>query len=169
VAHVLERDIDRPSEATSLPEGVSLTSWDGANAEAFFAAYDAAYRDRPGFPGWSQEEWLEWLEPGDEDFLPGASFVALQGAEPLGFVTCGRVFEDHPEIGWIVQVGVRPEWRRCGLGAALMSESMARASTLGVRRMMLDAATTNAPALSLYEALGFRRVGRRGHFTKEIR
>jgi mycothiol synthase len=169
LAHVLERDLDGSCADAPVPEGVCLAAWDGTNADQFFRAYSAAYGDRPSFPGWSLEDWLDWLEPEDEMFLPGASLIALHEEEPLGFVACARIFEDCPEIGWIVQVGVRPEWRRRGLGAALMAEAMSCAGKLGIQHVMLDAATGNAPALALYDALGFRRVGRRGHFTKEIR
>lgn len=154
---------DLPAPATDglarggrLPAGLVLRTWPGAEAE-FFAAYDAAFRDRPGFPGWTMQEWLDWTG-GDEDFRPELSLLAAdQSGSPAGFVTVSR--------NWIVQAGVVPAWRRRGLGAGLMRAAMAGIAAAGFGSCWLTVATNNPGAIGLYGKLGFAVTGRRARYA----
>ncbi|UCF09908.1 MAG: GNAT family N-acetyltransferase [Candidatus Bipolaricaulota bacterium] len=168
LAFVLQRDLGSELRVPAGPRELTFLRWDPALAGSFFAAYENAYRDRPGFPGWSQSEWLAWLEPDDEDGLPEATLLAECRGEPVGFVACARILESAPEIAWVVQVGVVPAWRRQGIGASLMLEALRRSCAAGATRMMLDVATENHGALKLYETLGFECIGRRGHFIRKL-
>jgi mycothiol synthase len=49
------------------PAGLTLAEWGQADPARFYAVYQAAFRDRPGFPGWTQARWVQWLTD-DEDF-----------------------------------------------------------------------------------------------------
>jgi mycothiol synthase len=75
--------------APPMATGVAVLEWGSEAAVASFELYKAAFRERPGFPAWSQAEWLERLT-GDPDFLHGASLCALLDGEPAGFVVCSR-------------------------------------------------------------------------------
>src|SRR5689334_21069079 len=44
-------------QVAALPS-VSYLTWNAHSVHAFFTAYEAAFRERPGFPGWSEEEWV---------------------------------------------------------------------------------------------------------------
>ena len=46
-----------------------------------------------------------------------------------------------------------------GIGTALLSEALAAARTAGYEQAELDVASTNAPAIAVYEKLGFETVG----------
>ncbi|WP_460846954.1 GNAT family N-acetyltransferase, partial [Phytohabitans suffuscus] len=63
-----------------LPPGLTALEWTPARAPRFFAAYDAAFRERPGFPAWPVERWVAWTA-GDEEFRPQWSLLA---AGPAG-------------------------------------------------------------------------------------
>jgi GNAT superfamily N-acetyltransferase len=103
---VMRRDLPAAPESVELPHGVYLAPWSDERAPLFFAAYVAAFQERPGFPGWSEQEWVEWAT-GDEDFRADLSAVALDRQHrPLGFVVVGA--------NWIVQLGVAPN-RRAGV------------------------------------------------------
>ncbi|MEH1013235.1 GNAT family N-acetyltransferase [Micromonospora sp. CPCC 206060] len=144
----------------AVPAGIRLAAWSTALAPRFFAVYTAAFAGRPGFPGWSAERWVDWTA-GDEEFRPGWSLLATDdtGTDDTGsdvaFVTCAQ--------GWIVQVGVRPEQRGRGLGAALVTEALRRMRADAVREVLLDVNVDN-PAGQLYRRLGFAVVGRRARF-----
>ena len=54
---------------------------------------------------------------------------------------------------------VREEAQGQGLGRALVAAAIERARARGCRRIQLDTAEENVPAISLYESLGFRSGG----------
>ena len=58
----------------------------------------------------------------------------------------------------IEQVGVKEEFRGCGIGTALLQHQIGLARTKRLRKCTLDVATTNPQAQKLYERLGFKVV-----------
>ncbi|MDQ7909508.1 GNAT family N-acetyltransferase [Phytohabitans sp. ZYX-F-186] len=144
--------------AVPLPPGLVLHEWTPDLAARFFAAYEAAFRERPGFPSWPAERWVAWTA-GDEEFRPQWSLLAAgpDGEGDAGFVTCAE--------GWIVQVGVAPSWRGRGVGGALVAEALRRMRAEGADHALLDVNVDN-PAAHLYARLGFTRVGRRAKFQR---
>ena len=53
---VMRRDLNTPMpDAVVLPD-IRFTTWTPALASEFFAVYQAAFRERPGYPNWSQDE-----------------------------------------------------------------------------------------------------------------
>jgi ribosomal-protein-alanine N-acetyltransferase len=66
--------------------------------------------------------------------------------------------------GEITNVAVAPDFRRKGIGKALISELIARAAERGVSRIVLEVRVSNHPAIALYEQMGFCRVGTRKGF-----
>lgn len=93
---------------------------------------------------------------------PGAMlFVAPAEGEAQGFILA-RTAADECEI---LTLAVSPAARRRGLGSALVRSAAAQAGMQGAKAMFLEVETTNAPARSLYEQLGFQTVGeRRGYY-----
>ena len=141
---------------TRWPDATTLAEWSDATANRFHAVYEAAFRDRPGFPGWSAREWISWAV--DEDFRPEWSLLAaVPGVGDAGFIACGT--------GWIIQVGVVPAARGRGLGAALVAEALRRMRAAGADAALLDVNVDN-PAGALYRRLGFHVVGRRARFRR---
>ncbi len=69
-----------------------------------------------------------------------------------------RVTADEAEI---LTIGVLPRLRRRGVARGLLQAGMAMAATLGARAIFLEVGTANQAAKALYEAAGFRQVGRR--------
>jgi len=64
---------------------------------------------------------------------------------------------------------VHPEWRRRGLGRALLAHVLAEAAALGAPKATLEVRASNAPAIALYEAGGFVRTGvRRAYYTHPV-
>jgi mycothiol synthase len=151
----------RRASAPALPEAtlddVRFESWSDASAPDFYEAYTAAFRERPGFPGWSFEQWVSDLV--DEDLNSEESVLArgLDGA-PLGFVLVAR--------DWIEQLGVVPGSRRRGLGAALVGRAARSIAGTGAPYVWLNVGENNSGAQALYRQLGFGLYGRRGRFER---
>jgi mycothiol synthase len=157
----MTRDLLSAEDSTEVvwPTGSTVLEWGDTAAEASFEVYEAAFRDRPGFPGWTRSEWIERLT-GDADFVAEASLCVLVIGAPAGFVVCSR--------GWIDQVGVVPAHRRIGLASALVNEASRRmrAAGLGVARLHVNA--NNPEARATWTRLGWRESGRRGRFERHL-
>jgi ribosomal protein S18 acetylase RimI-like enzyme len=154
---VLRRDLAEPPPDVALPPGVLLEPWTPALAGRFFAVYNAAFAERPGFPHLSAARWIA-LVTDDDEFRPDWSVLAVDPtAGDVAFVTCAD--------GWINQVGVRPDQRGRRLGAGLVAEALRRMRAAGLPAAVLDVNLDN-PARDLYLRLGFAVVGRRARFTR---
>ncbi|MBT1178749.1 ribosomal protein S18-alanine N-acetyltransferase [Bifidobacterium vespertilionis] len=64
----------------------------------------------------------------------------------------------------IMDVGVAKASQRRGIAAALMGEIIRRARNQGARRMLLEVAVNNDPALALYRRFGFEPIGLRKRY-----
>ncbi|MCL2313756.1 MAG: ribosomal protein S18-alanine N-acetyltransferase, partial [Proteobacteria bacterium] len=65
----------------------------------------------------------------------------------------------------VLTLCILPEHRRKGYGRKLMQEAESEAKRLGMRRMSLEVRRSNLPALTLYNQMGFIRVGyRKGYY-----
>ena len=156
---VMRRDLRISLPEAPLPPGITLATWTPALAGEFFEAYDASFRDRPGFPGWSAERWIAWVAD-DEEFQPELSLLARDGQHLAGFIVCSDE--------WIAQVGTRPEWRGRGIGSALVFEALRRWRAAGGERMLLDVNANNPVAARVYARLGFEVIGRRARYVRAL-
>jgi ribosomal protein S18 acetylase RimI-like enzyme len=138
------------------PAGLTLSSWGQADPARFYAVYHAAFRDRPGFPGWSQARWVDWISD-DEDFRAEWTLLATLDRTDVGFIA-------GEATGWITQMGVVPSARGRGIGAALIGEAVRRMRSAGEETITLNVNINNQPAAALYRRLGFTRIGRRARY-----
>jgi mycothiol synthase len=145
--------------AVHPPEGLDLLQWGEADPARFYAVYVAAFRDRPGFPGWPQERWIEWIRA-DEDFRPQWTLLASLADGDVGFIA-------GEATGWIAQVGVVPSARGQGIGALLVGEAVRRMRSVGETTITLNVNINNPHAAALYARLGFVMVGRRARYQAE--
>ncbi len=145
-----------------FPGDVTISTWHSDLACQFYQAYHAAFRERPGFPGFTADEWVNhWMT---DNVVPEWSLLALAAGVPAGFV----IATTNPPHGFIVQVGVVPAQRRRGLSSALMVESMQRMQAQGSISAQLTVGTNNPGAIQTYIQLGFTTIGRRARYEKII-
>ncbi|MFM9936794.1 MAG: GNAT family N-acetyltransferase [Novosphingobium sp.] len=84
------------------------------------------------------------------------------GDEPVAGFSLTRGLFDEEEL---LLFAIAPEFRRQGLGRALLLQVIAEARSRGVRRLFLEMRKDN-PAGSLYAAHGFRTVGIRPRYYR---
>lgn len=125
----------------------------GKHDEAWRIAFNDAFSDHWG--GWMQMSPTFWNRyVARTTFRPDLSLVAWAGDEIAGFCHC-RLAEDGKQ-GGVRYVGVRPRWRRRGLGEALTRAGMIRLREAGAERITLGVDATNTTgAQLLYEKNGF--------------
>ena len=161
---VMRRDLRLPVAGRPLPRDVTITSWQPELAEQFFQAYDAAFRERPGFPGWSAAEWIARVTA--NDLRPEWSLLARASGVQLGFVIGNIDLTTVPPGGFVWQIGVIPAQRRRGLGSALMVEAMRRMQAAGAASVQLTVNVNNPGAIDTYTQLGFITIGRRARYER---
>lgn len=83
--------------------------------------------------------------------------VAMDGPVLAGYVGSQSV------MGWadMMNLAVAPEYRCRGVGASLVLELIRRLQENQVTCLTLEVRASNAPAIRLYEKMGFVEVGRR--------
>jgi ribosomal protein S18 acetylase RimI-like enzyme len=157
---VFAEDVMRIDLAAGVPDpvwppGTRLAAWSATDAGRFHGVYEAAFRERPGFPGRTAAEWITGVTE-DDGFRPQWSVLASLGdLGDAGFVTAAD--------DWIVQVGVVPAARGRGIGGALVTEALRRMRADGAAHAWLDVNVDNA-AVRLYRRLGFEHRGRRARY-----
>jgi len=129
--------------------------------------------------GAEEEAWLitggEWRSAGEERrylrslkrHRHAAVFVAELDGTIVGRLSVAR--DPHPASEHVADLGlmVARDFRRRGAGRALMEEAERWARAVGVRKLELHVFPHNAPALALYERLGYAREGlRRAHYRR---
>ena len=74
----------------------------------------------------------------------------------LGFVRAMR--QGLEQDWWIVGLGVRPLFRRRGIGEALVNEVLVNLREGGVSQVHLEVNRASLPAIALYRKLGFKEM-----------
>jgi ribosomal-protein-alanine N-acetyltransferase len=92
----------------------------------------------------------------------GFGFVAWQLDMPVGFALA-RDLGNECEI---LSLGVLPDFRRGGVGRALLRAVIGEAARHGLPSIVLEVASDNAAARGLYADAGFVMVGRRPRYYR---
>ena len=134
---------------------------------------DAPFRTRPATPAdvpalaelericfgdpWSARSLLEAIQS-----ETSRAYVAEVSGEIAGYVLA-RI--SGPE-GEILDLAVRPENRRKGMARSLLGAVRTALEYAGVREVYLEVRESNAAALALYRAEGYRPSGYRAHYYR---
>ncbi len=97
-------------------------------------------------------------ELGDMATAQGAIDLRRQQAFLLG-----RIVADEAEV---LTVAVHPDARRAGLGRALVTEFLGACGDAA--SVFLEVAADNAPAIALYQSLGFQQAGLRKRYYGDV-
>jgi [ribosomal protein S18]-alanine N-acetyltransferase len=118
----------------ACPEIAQWTAWD----------YDRVARGE--MAGWVAEE--------------GSEVAVEVAVEVAGFLVARRVSSELEILNFAVEL----DWRRCGIGAALLSEAMQWAQTFQATHAILEVRASNLAALRFYTRHKFEVVGRRPRY-----
>ena len=113
---------------------------------------------------WTRADYLE------EAARPIAHILALvdeKGAEDAPLLLAYAGFWQVLDEADINNVAVAAAQRGRGYGRQLLQAVLARALNLGCNRLTLEVRPSNAPALALYQSLGFVVCGRRSGYYQD--
>jgi ribosomal-protein-alanine N-acetyltransferase len=109
-----------------------------------------------------------WTSTGLEEMIQyetARAFLAEVKSEIVGYVMA-RI---SGEEGEILNLAVLPGHRRKGIARCLLAEALGSVAAAGVREAYLEVRQSNAEALGLYQAEGFRPVGVRPDYYRNPR
>ena len=86
--------------------------------------------------------------------------VAEDNGKVAGYVGSQTVLGEAD----MMNLAVHPDYRRQGIGEQLVLQLIQRLREQGSHILILEVRASNAPAISLYEKLGFVQVGRRPNY-----
>lgn len=146
-------DLDREIPAPDWPDGFTVRTFQEGEERRVYDAQMASFADTWMFEPDPYESWTHWYVE-DPSFDPSLWFLAEAGDDLAGIVLA-RPNESEPGLGWIRILGVVPEYRRRGLGEALLRHTFAEFARRGFEAVGLGVDAENPTgAVGLYERAG---------------
>ncbi|GAA1512977.1 mycothiol synthase [Brevibacterium permense] len=139
---------------TQSPDGVEIRSFAPGDEDGWLTVNNAAF-------DWHPEQGCQTRADIDAvvtaaDFDPTTFIIAARDGEVIGFHQTKITDTDNEgRLGEVYVVGVDPRVHAKGVGKALTVEGMRRMVANGAETIELYVESVNAPALGLYERLGF--------------
>jgi ribosomal protein S18 acetylase RimI-like enzyme len=150
------------------PDGIDVSPLEPGQERAVYDTIEAAFADHWDWTSPSFEEWRHHMA-GSESLDPSLWLIARDGDEIAGACIC-RWAPGEPELGWVRQLGVRPPWRRRGLGMALLVGAFGLFRERGATSVGLGVDGENTTgAVGLYERAGMHVHHRLDTYDKELR
>jgi mycothiol synthase len=176
----LKIHLTAPPPPPDWPTGISIHTVRKEDWSALGAALDLAFADHWGVipPSTSESPTLALplSEPGSQQFgrslfnTPGLCFMAVAGDEIVASCLCNQTTIEWPGGGRLGSLSVRPEWRRRGLGRALIAHAFRAFWDRGIRQITTDTDADsffNTPAL--YQGAGMEVFRYQHLYEKEIK
>ena len=127
----------------------------------FHAVLDAVARERRYLSFLEApplEETSAWVRADVRRGFP--HFVALVGDRVVGWCDISPIPRPVQAHCGVLGIGILEQYRRKGIGPALMLATLGKARDMGLTRVELTVRERNTHATALYESLGFRHEGR---------
>ena len=175
VRHFLDMrlDLDDPPPPPEVRSSVRIRRFVlGEDDEAVWRAYEAGFADHWAHEPQSFDDWRYIAIEHEEHVDPTLWFLAesVADGELVGVCLTRAGMPDDPEMGYIRDLAVVPEWRRRGVATRLLRTAFAEFSARGLRRVGLEVDdVTLDGAARLYERAGMRIARRTDVYELELR
>lgn len=162
----------RPPEAT-FPDHIQLTTFaEYDHLPDIWRANNESFRDHYGHVEIPEEEGIRnWqhIVNTAEFFDPALWFVALDGDEIAGICLCQPQTTEDPDKAHVHNLAVRRQWRKQGLGMALLQHAFGEFYKRGAKRADLEVdASSLTGATRLYEKAGMHKTRVHERYSKVI-
>lgn len=171
----MHRDLSEQLPDVELTDGVALVPYTADRDEDVRITHNESFvLDHWGSNPIKAEAWLVDIS-GAQDFRPYWSHVAVDTStqQIVGYALSSVYKQDWPVQGfrdaWTNVIGVRREYRRRGIAAALLTASMRSFADAGMEYASLGVDTDNPTgAFGLYQNLGYATAESSLLYTKEL-
>jgi len=161
-------ELDGELPAPVWPDGLTPRNAERGEEERVYEAHMDAFADHWDFRRQPLEVWRSY-STNTHRYDPSLWWLVEDGDELAAVSLNGWDFSGDPQFGWIQVLGVRPLWRKRGLGTALLQHSFRDFRDRGATRVGLgvDGESTTG-AVRLYERVGMRQVRRSDTYEKVL-
>jgi mycothiol synthase len=161
-------ELDEPPEVPPLPAGLEVRTYRAEDAETLRSGLNETFADDPFWHEVSANNYNEFYLR-QRGFDPSLYLLAWDGDELAGYALSYPCRGSDETVGWVGNLGVRPRWRRQGLGAALLRTAFRVLYDRGLRQVGLGVDAENVTgAVGLYERAGMRRALRQDNWIKDV-
>ena len=152
-------DFEASPQPSEVPDGIVIRPYvEETELYPLSQCYLDSFQDHFGFSGQTLEDtatYIRHLIDKDPDYDPELWFVAVEGEEMVGFSICAGKTTEDPLMGYVNVLGVVRDYRKQGLGMALLTHSFADLHSRGCERVGLSVDASNLTgATRLYEKAG---------------
>lgn len=88
--------------------------------------------------------------------------VAVENGNVIGYVGSQTVIDEAD----MMNIAVSDDFRRRGVAKSLILQLVSELKQRGAVSLSLEVRNSNAPAIALYESLGFQQVGKRPNYYR---
>lgn len=162
----MEISLDEAPPKSTLPEGIELRPFnEEAHAQLVYEAHEEAFGKNWGHAFIPFEEWKRrHIET--SEYNPELWFVLWDGDEVAGYV----VNHYKADAGYVSILGVRPAWRKRGLGLVLLNNSFSAFYERGTKEIGLAVdASSPTGATRLYKRAGMSIASEYVSYERELR
>jgi mycothiol synthase len=156
--HLMAADLTAAGLSVPVPAGVQVVAFTAELSEDARLVRNEAFRDHWHADQMTPGEWAHFLSY--NAFRPGFSYLAYDGAEPLG-VLISREYDAYTELTgvldlYVAVVATRRPARKRGIASALLCRALADARSAGFTAASLTVdADSPTGAFGLYQRAGF--------------
>ena len=161
-------ELDHEIPEPEWPEGLVLRNAREGEEERVYEANMDSFQDHWDFRPASFEDWTRYATGGNRHDL-SHWWVVEDGAELAAISLNSWHSSGDPHYGWVGALGVRPPWRKRGLGTALLYHTFRDFRERGATRVGLGVDGENTTgAVRLYERVGMHVVRRNDTYEKTL-
>lgn len=154
-------DLRQLPDSGPWPAGIRIGSVARSDYREAWKTVVDSYADAAFTEYWTFERFLATA-------VPSCWRAARDGEQVAGVVLCSLRRCD-PTIGEVEELSVRTDWRRRGLGRALLLDGLRCLREHGAESARLYTGTANPfRSYDLYESVGFRRLTEYGRYRKPV-
>jgi mycothiol synthase len=162
-------EFGRPPTAPTPVAGIDIRALERGQERAVYRCMTDAFRDHWGADEMPEAEWIHRHVEAEDQYHPELWLLAWAGERLAGALMALPESVQEPALGYINEIGVRREFRRRGIGEALLRSCFVRLYDRGSRGALLHVDSSSPTGADrLYERVGMTAKPQFATWAKEL-